>query len=294
MTSNKIVINQSAPIQPDINSISTVYQTGNIIEVITPNRSPPKLLSNYRKISNDHYLNIATGEFLEYNHSTNRNNSIYKLKKTFANLRRILNNNLTGNNSELFATLTYSNYMSEPQQLYIDFKNFWLRLKYRYPNIEYINVCEPQNSGSWHCHTFIIRIDNKKLYIPQQELSKCWGLGFAYVERVKSCDNIGAYFSARFTDIDVNENDSNSVSEKKIEKGKRLSYYPPTFKFYRCSKGIKRPTPIKMTYKDTLILTKDLYSSYAYTNNICLIDDDGLLQNINTVTYQQFKIKIQG
>lgn len=291
MTNNLIVVKQSAVIQPNINSVSTVYQTGNIIEIITPNRSPPKLLSNYRKISNDYYLNTTTGKLLKYKHLTNRVHSIYGLKKTFANLRRLLNNNLLGNHSELFITLTYSKHMNDPKQLYSDFKNFWLRLKYRYPYIEYINICEPQSSGSWHCHTFLIRTDNKKLYIPHEELHKCWGHGFVYIERIKYCDNIGAYFSARFTDIDINENNSNSVSEKKIEKGKRLLYYPPNFKFYRCSRGIKRPAPTKMLYKNALKIAENFYPSYSYTNNICRINDDGVIQNINNVTYQQFKIK---
>lgn len=287
--SDIIVVKQLLTIKPNLNTMSTVYQTGNITEIITSDRSPPNSLSTYRKVDNNYYLNTATGELLEYKHSNSRGNSIYGLKKSFANLRRLLNNNLIGNHSELFVTLTYNEYMSDTKQLYNDFKKFWLKLKYHHPYIEYINVCEPQSSGSWHCHTFLIRKDRQKLYIPHDELSKHWGHGFVFVERIKNCDNIGAYFSARFTNLDINENCSDVTVDKKIEKGKRLKYYPPHFRFYRCSKGIKRPVPVKMPYQDTLTLTANSIPSYSYTNNICLVDDDGEVKTINYITYEQFK-----
>lgn len=232
-------------------------------------------------------MNSETGEVLQYHHSTTRGHSIYGLKKTFANLRRLLNNNLHGNQSELFVTLTYNCHMTDTKRLYIDFKNFWLKLKYYHPYLEYINVCEPQASGTWHCHTFLIRNDKQKLYIPQSDLSKYWGHGFVFVERIRNCNNIGAYFSARFTDVDLNENCHNA-NDKKIAKGKRLFYYPANFRFYRCSRGIERPVPIKMPYHKAIDMTKNFTPSYSYTNNICLVDDDGVLYKVKNITYEQF------
>ena len=64
--------------------------------------------------------------------------------------------------------------------------------------------------------------------------------------------------------------------------------YPANFRFYRCSRGIERPVPIKMPYHKAIDMTKNFTPSYSYTNNICLVDDDGVLYKVKNITYEQF------
>lgn len=48
--SDIIVVKQLLTIKPNLNTMSTVYQTGNITEIITSDRSPPNSLSTYKKV----------------------------------------------------------------------------------------------------------------------------------------------------------------------------------------------------------------------------------------------------
>ena len=73
-------------------------------------------------------------------------NPIVIFKKSFTNF--------TGGKNELAFTITYEDNMNDNKALYINFKNFMKRLKYKYPNVEYIMVVEPQERGTWHCHIY--------------------------------------------------------------------------------------------------------------------------------------------
>ena len=66
--------------------------------------------------------------------------------------------------------LTYSSYMDNPEQLYQDFRKFWLRFKYHFPPSEYITIIEPQASGSYHIHALVKTQDDSPLFIPKKQL----------------------------------------------------------------------------------------------------------------------------
>lgn len=262
-----------------------------IVELITSaNREKPnKSISIFKRLDKDTYINVETGEIKAYKHQEKRIDSLQELQKTFHELRRRINYNFVGNEAEKFITLTYAKKMTDRDKLYKDFKNFWLKLKYRFPHLEYIAVIEPQHTGSWHLHLLVKNNNNEKLFIEKELLDKLWGHGFTDIEPITSVDNLGAYFVARFTDDNLLENDDNvETKEKAVVKGARLKFYPAGFKLYRCSKGIKKVTSEDLPYGLAKHRVKGMNRTYAKTKRILARDEKQVLHLLNEITYEQF------
>ena len=273
---------------PNPHATSKVYQCGNVIEVQTVER-PCKNLSNFRRYNKDLCIDLRTGEVIEYNHSTKRNENHHGLYKTFANLRRIINLNFRGGWSEIFLTLTYKTAMTDTVQLYEDYRKFWKKLKRFYPALIYVAIAEPQHYGTWHLHVLLRNSDFKHLFIPKEQLTELWPHGFSHVQRLVNIDNLGAYFTAHLTDISLFERDDcEEPPPKKILKGARMAHYPAKFRLYRCSKGIARPVPQSMTYSQAQRLVGSLAPCYESTKVIQQQQDDGTVQEVNSINYQQY------
>ena len=75
---------------------------------------------------------IGTGEIKEYQQTDTKQAD--SLRKTFTNLRQLINTNFHVNDSELFLTLTYAENMQDPERLYTDYKKFFMRLRYSLEN----------------------------------------------------------------------------------------------------------------------------------------------------------------
>ena len=105
-------ITTSSIVNIDDSKISTVYKTGNITEIITPHHRN-ECLKKIRRLSKTQYVDLETGEVKEYKQHNNRGNNIQGVQRSLATLRRIINLNFTGSNSECFLTLTYSNVMTD-------------------------------------------------------------------------------------------------------------------------------------------------------------------------------------
>lgn len=250
-----------------------VTKTGNQIEVqylSSKNSSCP-----IRVLGNDEYLNLNTGEILKFENSNNgkRLDHIISLKRTFRNLRNIINTNITNIDNALWITLTYAENMQDEKRLYQDFKKFNMRFKYflkkefNISHYEYIVICEPQRRGAWHCHLLFI-FDTYRPFIRNDIIAKLWKYGFTKTNSLKgNIDNIGAYLTAYLTDIEIDSNsenenlkikeldildDNNIKHKKKFIKGGRLSYYPLNFNIFRHSKGIKKPIIEYMPYFEIL------------------------------------------
>lgn len=222
-----------------------------------------------RKIDKDHYVNLSTGEVLKSNHIENRFQNKSQIAQSLKRLRDIINTNVVDLKKCRWITLTYKENMKDVKQLYYDVDKFIKRFRYRYGNIEYINVCEPQSRGAWHCHIIII-FPNEAPFIPNEELSEIWGLGFTKIQSLYgNISNIGAYFTSYIGDISLEEATNlgikydeeelkkvTHIGGKKLKtpkyfiKGARLMLYPPNINLYRTSRGIKRPEVIYMSYKE--------------------------------------------
>jgi hypothetical protein len=231
-----------------------------------------------RKISSDYYIDLreapdpVTGELIlhEFNRSENRAQNKAGVAKSLAHGRDLLNTNITDVANCRWVTLTYAENMTDPKQLYEDFKNFNKRMRYKLgEKYEYIVAMEPQGRGAWHAHVVMI-FEHKAPFIPNAELAEVWGHGFVTIKKLDDVDNVGAYLTAYLGDMDLQEaidtrqvnipagcSADNVIGEgikevevdvdgekikKKYLKGGRLHMYPPKFNIFRYSRGIKQPT----------------------------------------------------
>lgn len=247
--------------------IVTFTKMNHISEIMYMSRV--NIQSNIKKISHDEYVDLKTGEIKKFSkNSETRADNIESLKKTFKKLRYLINNNFVGNPNEFFITLTFSPNefgwrpsVSDTEYLAKCMKVFIQRLKRKYGQIEFVRVLEPHADGHAHYHMLIRFDDYEKIFIPNSELNALWGYGFVQVNNLKNVDNIGAYVSAYFSDIELNEqtghdkmmtdNDSTVIVEKsgkKYIKGGRLKYYPVGVQIFNKSKGLKYPDRKRMTY----------------------------------------------
>lgn len=295
------------PILLSKNDIVKVTQMNHVIEVQHMEKMNRK--NNIKKLDKDRYVEIATGEIKEFEHSETRKDNDNSLRQTFKKLRYLINNNFVGRPNELHITLTYKENMTDTKQIYEDFKNFMKRLKYAYKkksSIDYLSVVEPQGRGAWHFHVLMRFNDLDKIYIKNSELRALWGLGFVTIKSLKDVDNIGAYLSAYLTDIEFDiEKFSNGEYdwkvalsedrevatktvdgvEKKFIKGGRLHMYPPGMNLYRKSKGIVFPDREEMRFGDIKKVVGSAKPHYQKSYHIQTDEFE------NTITFIQFNKK---
>ena len=105
--------------------IVRVIKQGAVADMVFTDKKP---VQGVRKISKSQYVVIGTGEIKEYQQTDTKQAD--SLRKTFTNLRQLINTNFHVNDSELFLTLTYAENMQDPERLYTDYKKFFMRLRY--------------------------------------------------------------------------------------------------------------------------------------------------------------------
>lgn len=207
-------------------------------------------LKEYRKISKNQVVNIVTGEIIDCEVSSTREDNLVSLRRTIKKLRGLINCNFEGADNELFITLTYKENMRDYRRLYNDFKKFYQKLKRRYRDIDfrYISVIEPQERGAWHVHLLLKALNRDYLFIDNDSvISELWGNGYTKTKRLYGVDNVGAYLSAYLTDL-IDE-------QGRKKKGARMHLYPAGVNIYRCSCNCRKPVERwleygKIDYKD--------------------------------------------
>ena len=264
-------------------TLTRVYKSNHIVEAVTVAKTNSGI-HNYKKVGKNCCLNLVTNELIMYSKEKSKVKTQNHFKKSANILRRIINLNFTGEKSEKFLTLTYGYPMTDYKTALGDFKKFWSLFKYRFPDCEYIRVAEPQENGTWHLHILIKDMKANNLFVGIDMLRKIWGKGWVWIEDLPFADNFGAYFSVRFSTIE------NSEKTEIIQKGSRIKFYPPDFKFYTCSKGIKKPKAIQMSHDELMEMVDNAPPCYGYTNVIS--DSEG--RPLNNITYEQFNLKNKG
>jgi hypothetical protein len=252
------------------------------------------------------------GEIFMYAEKKDNSRHYQNLRRTFNHIRWLIRTNFDGESeNQLFVTLTYAENMTDKDRLYEDFKGFIKALKYELKDhkLDYITVAEPQGRGAWHMHLMLK--SNKPLFkrlkngyvsyiLKNRTIAAKWKQGFTQTKPLKS-DDVGTYFVTYFTDIVYNDDGKEatvqeiaSMSDAKISKrkikGERLAQYPKYFKFYRCSRGIKRPGVDAETLEDVVQeYGKPVYSAqYEYVQ----MDDDEVDNVANVVTKHFFKKEV--
>lgn len=279
-------------------SVVKVTKMNHIIEVQHMEKMNRK--ANIKKLDENTYLEISTGEIKEFVRSENRQQNYNSLRQTFKKLRYLINNNFTGRSNELHIILTYKKNMTDTKQLYKDFKNFIDRLRTKYKNdssIDYLTVVEPQGRGAWHCHVLMRFNELDKVFIKNADLRALWGLGFVTIKSLNDVDNIGAYLSAYLADVELTEDnvgqvmtkDGNvqikEIEGKKFIKGGRLHMYPPGMNLYRKSKGIVEPEREEMRFKDIKKVVGSAQPHYEKSYHIQTEDFE------NTISFLQYNTK---
>lgn len=249
---------------PAMNPVLPVKVTsmGNVIEVQYMSKRNCKQTVKMLP-GGEQYMICSTGEIKDIVHYETRNDNKKGLYKTFATARGIINANVTDVSKVRWCTLTYAENMTDPKQLYTDFRDFNKRFQYYckkqgYSKPEYIVMMEPQGRGAWHAHLLYIWQDMKAPFIPNKDLAEIWGHGYVKVKKLDNVDNVGAYLTAYLGDMELMEaceldempigkvkkvevlEDGKKVN-KAILKGARLNLYPANFNMLRCSRGVKRP-----------------------------------------------------
>ena len=250
------------------NEIVTLTKCNHIAEIQYLSKNNKK--ATIKKLNKFEYVELATGEVKKFSMSETRADNVNSLKKTFKKLRYLINNNFVGATNEFFVTLTFAPdssgwrpNVSDTDYLGKTIKAFLRRLKRKYGLIEFVRVLEPHADGHAHFHVLLRFDDFDKVYIANKDLNELWGHGFVKINSLKDVDNIGAYVSAYFTDIELDDKsfidecaiDSKShkidvveKGNKKFIKGGRLKYYPTGVQIFNKSKGLKYPNRERMTY----------------------------------------------
>ena len=231
------------------------------------------------RLSRKYFINSQTGE-VEKMPIINGNQMRCKrsLRKIFTDLRRLIETNFQGGESNKFLTLTYrgEEQHNDPKKIFKDLDIFTKRLKRAYANIGYIHIVEPHASGNYHVHSLIKIIDGSPLNMTTDDIFKLWGHGWVTVETLNNVDNIGAYFIAYFSNMEIADEDLHKYKDdikevpradgsgmKKVIKGKRMDFYPDYMKIYRNSLNLKKPMLITEIPDD---FTKSFEQTYKITS----------------------------
>ncbi len=286
------------------NKMVNVKVAGNVIEI---RQSTDYFGCPILKLNKDTYLVKSTGEVKEILHSEQRIEDVSSLRQSMKNLRDIINANSEHPDKIRFVTLTYAENMTNTKKLYTDLKAFIQRLRYHFNKykIEYIICIEPQERGAWHAHILFI-FDSKPPFIPNEKLSELWGNGYVSISKVDGINDLGLYLTSYLTstptDISIStiNNDGNikmlqtfdkngnvNFVPKKIQKGARLELYPKGMRFFRVSKGIKRPIEMKCTHQKALEIVEERGLSLVYEKTIVLSEPSKDFERI--INYKQFK-----
>ena len=275
---------------PPDDAFAEITYCGNITKLKVVEHKRKRNLIRYKHFNKDYYIDLLTGELIEYK---NKNQSDRKrnMNKAFEKLSCLINKNFKSDINELHVIFKYTGIMNDFDKASLDFKRFWEKLKYHYPNLEYIRIIEPHHNGSWHIHTLLKTTEYCFLRIDRNELKEMWGHGDVWVNKIKNNDNIGAYFIAYTNSIDENDKDSASSSKCKI-KGERIHFYPHNKKFYSYSKGIKKPVTICLPFSEAIQKLNKDYLVYENAYNIILSQEDTNESNvINTVYRAEYNSK---
>lgn len=280
-----------------------VTEMGNIFEVQYMSRRNSKATIQMLPGGSE-YMVLSSGEVKDCVHHDSRSDLKKNLLRTFASLRAIINTNVVDVSKARFLTLTYAENMQDTNRLYVDFKYFVDRFRYYckskgFSSFEYIAVAEPQARGAWHLHVIFI-FSSTAPFIPNSELAEIWGHGFVRVTAIDKVDNVGAYLTAYLTDMELTEcmddlpigetflvkeifDETSEQKKKPYVKGARLRLYPAGFRIFRCSRGIKRPTPEMMSLEDAETLTGKMALTYEKT--VLLSDTENDFETVINTRY---------
>jgi hypothetical protein len=242
----------------------TCYRDG-ALELKTSDKLPSNPLP-YRKISGEMYVNTDTGEVVFPRKSINRAGSLDSLRRSQKRLYGLIRNNFR-DNIDLHAIATFDEPVYDLAVALARHKSFMGRFSYQFPQVEYLMVVEPHQSGAWHCHYLFRNRDGAPLHISSLALEYLWAHGFVKIHRVRDVGRMAGYFA----------------KQDKIE---RLHFYPPHARLYHRSRGITNPFSYRTSYAHARELVEDRQLVYSQSIHVLSALEDGNTKEINCHTHE--------
>lgn len=138
-------------------------------------------------------LNVHGGGARDGDGAEHEKNYRYTQRVRRNRIRQLICSNF--DSTSKFVTLTFDTNrdfdITDVQACNLFFKNFILRLKYRFPDLRYVAVIEFQDKngrGAVHYH-MICNLP----FIKKSELQEIWRGGFVKINAIDKVDNVGAY-----------------------------------------------------------------------------------------------------
>ena len=213
---------------------------------------------NIKRLDKDRYYNKIENKVKLYNKSDVR--SISGIRHSMKKVSDYIRNNFNGGKNEIFVTLTYSDSMSDMEQLKKDYDYFWKQLTKQMPDLEYLYVVEMQEErNSLHIHALIKDTIHSELHIPIEELNRLWNKGYVWVTRINMRD------TRRFV-IDESKDERTAIGRvrKYMTKIKTKENVPRDKNIYSKSKGIIAPDTIRITNKEAQQFANDNEYEFYY------------------------------
>ena len=274
----------------------TLEIAGNVLDLRQSTRSVGK--SNVQWIDADHYIDLKTGEIKEAEHSVSRGDkmSVHQLRRSFREMRGIINTNFAGVNgekNESLITLTYHENMTDPLRLYCDLEKFIKKLKYHVGKIKYVTAVEPQGRGAWHAHILCKQLEPGAL-VDKALINKLWEHGIIVdVETLEEVDNVGAYLTAYLSNTPDQEGVNGKAVGKAVKKGNRLHMYPRGMHVYRASRNCDKPTKIKIAPISDEMRAIYTVASERYSASVDVFAEDINTEKtylLNSLNHQQWLV----
>ena len=116
---------------------------------------------------------------------------IDNVRRAKQKIRRLVNSNSQLNT---FFTITFEKNISDFSFANNEFQKFIKRLKRQFPEFQYLAVPEFQGRGAIHYH-LVCNLP----YVPVNDITKIWGLGWCFLKRINNIENVGSYISKYLT-----------------------------------------------------------------------------------------------
>lgn len=276
MSSNEIIVRK----EKNDDGLEDFYYVkatkyGDYLDLMACTNSCRKKKPNCKKVSKGIYVNTVTNEQIIAKEHFSRGENFRLLKKSADNLYKLIHCNFY-KNIGFHCVLTYSKSPADTEEVYHDFKIFWQKIRYRYPNMSYISILEPTQKGAWHIHLLLKDKKKSKMFISYYTIREYWKKGMCYITPMHEGVDYGQYFRKKIT-----------------ENNDLLNLYKPGVRYFRHSRNIKKPVTFTATSNEiNNLIEKGHYElTDQYSLSVNQLYYDGSESTLNKIFYKKLKKK---
>ena len=281
---------------PESTHLCKVICAGNTMDVTIVKKST-KTLQNYKRISSNQGINLATGKTFEYTPSPPRWENEKGIYHSLENFERIVNHNFRGDETERQIILCCDENISGADGYKIaneEAKRFWRDFRKDYPMCESVRLLLPTATGRWTIRMLIKDISGATLSISCEQLRAYWKQGLITISPIPKNGNVGEYFADRVADILFSETYWRSESRDDCRFGllgyrSRIYCYPETFRLYLATNKIVTPKAKRLPYGEVMELARGAQLCDQGTLEIVSNTDK---RSINSIMYLKYKLPL--